>query len=62
MFKYGANWLLVAGAELRLEPLRLKAVDLDIRPRISLRIHQHGWGLSQGLTAQRLASTQSPCV
>jgi hypothetical protein len=30
---------MVAGADLRLEPLRLKAVDLDIRPRISLRIH-----------------------
>jgi len=33
--------VMVAGADLRLEPLHLEAVDLDVRPRISLRIHHH---------------------
>ena len=39
--------------------------DIALHPACTFvfrSVHQHGWGLSQGLTAQRPAPTQSPCV
>ena len=49
-----SKWLTVAGADLRLEPLRFEAEDLDIRPRISLRIHHQEKERSTPICAARL--------
>jgi hypothetical protein len=63
MFKKRANGVLVAGTDPRLSdsllPQQLPILAGFLLLRISLRVHQHGWGL---VAYSKNPQSQSPCV